>query len=455
MNQDNSGNALKRNVGKGLVASTSHASSATQKMSKNKTNEKTRNMRKILSNITNVGKKRTLSDANLCNQNDERKHVAKRNFGKGTSSATQEVSTKNKKENATRNIMRKPLSNIINVGKKRTVSDANLCNQNNARKKLLIRIAPTLFEAKKNITRVRLDLSNLKLSEKGFHLHTDDDSHPHYYSKIDLGQDDNGKKIPVPSSCKYLPSYRVYGGETKSYFPANFSERDLDNVFEKINKDSGWTIDGRKPRRVKYVGETFITDDENKIRYKMIMVLHLSDMNRPVILTAYPLLKTPGTQHHFVSLDQYVHVSNFAVPKRNKSVGGATGAKHQDGKDGKMDCTRSVSKQEQKKPAVRQEISSISPPQNALQQNDIESTLKAVTEKKEDDGIDEFLYDKTAKEDVDDDDEVLYVKTVIPIDDDDDDEEVILLVDDFDYLDLEDSDDDDDEVQFIRTVIVL
>ncbi|GFH46368.1 predicted protein [Chaetoceros tenuissimus] len=447
MNQDNSGNALKRNVGKGLVASTSHASSAAQNMMY-KTNQKTRNMRKPLSNITNVEKKRTASDANLCDQNDARKNVAKRTFGKGTSSAIQKMSTKNK-ESTTRN-MRKPLSNISNAGKK----------------SLPLSISPSSFEAKKYITLDHcFELSNSKLSDKGLHLHTSHQSHPHYHHKIgSLGKTCDGKEIPIPSSCKYRPSYRGNGGETKSYFPANFSELDLDNAFVNINKISGWCIKEHK-KGLRYEGEAMIFGD--RIQYKMRMVLELDEMKRPVILTAFPR-KTNDTRHHWVDLNQQVNASNSTVPK---SVHAATVDEF---KDLKIDSIHAASEQEQKKPAGLA-VSSILPPQKALQQDeddgDEESTLKVkvssillpqkALQQNENDGDEEStLKVNTANKGKDDDDEVIYVKTVIHMDDDDDndddDDKVIFLIDDFENLNLEDSnDDDEDEVQFVRTVIVL
>lgn len=437
MNRDNSDNTLKRNVGEGLVASTSHASSATQKMSKNsKMDEGTRNM-KPLSNITNVGKKRTVSDANLCDRNDARENVVKRNLGRAASSATQNMSNKERQ----RENMRKPFRSKFDFMTRSTLSNITNEVRGGSREKSLIHITvPPIPSYIKDENIFRFALSSphfayVDRSNNGFYLLVSDKSHPHFYSEIGpLGKDGDGRDIAIPSSCNYRPSKRGDGRNKKSYFPANFTMRELNNVFVKINESSGWLIDSKK-----FVGEAYIFHHGSNIEYMMRMVLILSEMKRPVILTAFPF-EPPGTpRHHWVDLDQYVYDSKVVVTNSKNSAIGVTGAEL---KDSKIDVSRpTATNQDRKKPTSQEEKSSHDSSQKPLQQNEDdsneESTMKV----------------KTAKMEEEDDDEVIYVKTVIHIDDDEDDE-VIFLIDDFKNLNLEDSD-DEDEVQFVRTVIVL
>ena len=449
MNRNNSDNTLKRNVGKGLAASTSHASSATQKMSKNskKTNERTRNM-KPLSNITNVGKKRTVLDANLCDRNDARENVVKRNLGRAASSATQNMSNKERQ----RENMRKPFRSKFDFMTRSTLSNITNEVRGGSREKSLIHITvPPIPSYIKDENIFRFALSSphfayVDRSNNGFYLLVSDKSHPHFYSEIGpLGKDGDGRDIAIPSSCNYRPSKRGDGRNKKSYFPANFTMRELDNVFVKINESSGWVIEERRGftgtvMSTKYVGEAIITHDGGHVQYMMRMVLILSEMKRPVILTAYPFEGPDTPRDHWVDLDQYVYDLKVAVTNSSKnSAIGVTGAEL---KDSKLDVSRpTATNQDQKKPTSQEEKSSHDSSQKPLQQNEDdsneESTMKV----------------KTAKTEEEDDDEVIYVKTVIHIDDDEDDE-VIFLIDDFKNLNLEDSD-DEDEVQFVRTVIVL
>lgn len=433
MNKDNRENSSKKISGKGLVASTSHASSATQKMSKNsKMDEGTRNM-KPLSNITNVGKKRTVSDANLCDRNDARENVVKRNLGRATSSATQNMSNKERQ----RENMRKPFRSKFDFMTRSTLSNITNEVRGGSREKSLIHITvPPIPSYIKDENIFRFALSSphfayVDRSNNGFYLLVSDKSHPHFYSEIGpLGKDGDGRDIAIPSSCNYHPSKRGDGRNKKSYFPANFTMRELDNVFVKINESSGWIIDSKK-----FVGEANIIHQGSNIEYMMRMVLILSEMKRPVILTAYPLFEAPFTpRHHWIDLDQYVNDSNIAVTNSNNSAIGV--------KVSKIDVSRPIAtNQDQKKPARQEEKSSHDSSQKPLQQNEDDSNVDSTSKV------------KTAKKEEQDDDEVIYVKTVIHIDDDEDDE-VIFLIDDFKNLNLEDSD-DEDEVQFVRTVIVL